>query len=83
MIGTFGKIIMKGTCEVKKDCCGRLFGKEFHLYEGDKFNYTVMKSGKRKIVVLKHKDINFHEITVRPGLFRRCFQINKLQFLYG
>ena len=83
MIGTYGKIIMKGSCKVEKDCCGRLFGKDHHLYAGDPFDFSIMKDGKRKIVVLKYKDINFHEITVRPGLFKRCFKINKYQFLYG
>lgn len=83
MIGTFGKILIKGTCEVAKDCCGKLFGKEYHLYKGDAFDYSVMKSGRRKVVVLKYKDIDFHEITVRPGVFKRCFKISKYQFLYG
>ena len=83
MIGTFGKIIMKGSCKVAKDCIGKLFGKPYNLYEGDPFDFAVMKAGKRKVVVLKYKDIDFHEITVRPGLFKRCFKIDKYNFIYG
>ena len=81
----FGRVNMQGACEVIADCCGRLYGKGFHLYSGDKFNYSVVskKNGKGKFVLLEYKDIDFPPIFLNHSAFKKFCKLNTYKFIYN
>lgn len=75
---------MKGTCEVIKDCYGHFFkDKRYGLYSGDKFNYSLVQNGKRRVIILEYKDIKYPGIYVGYNAFRKFFRINKCKFIYN
>ena len=80
----FGKVIMQGACEIIADCAGKLYGKGFHLYSGDKFNYSVVsKKNGNRFVLLEYKDIDFPPIFLNHSAFKKFCKLNTYKFIYN